>query len=388
MTEIVLRQVSWEPVTENSTARIEFSIVTPVRDYQVYISGRGLQPQPGLEAGVALAVLAGMRKGWDLRVDGELSESFLAGVYEYMRRFTESFTDFQPVNIKPLGTYKATIASKGAGCASFFSGGADSFFTLIKGKEQITDIVYIHGFDVRLDDFPRRAAVDATCLSVAEALGVNYLPVESNLGKVLQDFGSWPLHAHGLALIAVARMLAGNIGEVRIPGSFSVDEQKPWGSWLYTDHLFSDERLQIVHDACEARRMDKIKHLAGEPLALQNLRVCWERVDGMYNCCRCEKCMRTMTSLEILGVLDKAPVFPLPLDPARVAAVCLPRAGMRIFPQENLRLLRNSGRNLSALEHAICAQIERPIWVARFRLRWKKRMLRCQHHLAKLKVKF
>lgn len=377
MTAIVLRQTNWKPATAEAFARIEFEVQTPSRNYEVYIAGDGLQQQQGLEAGVPLAILAAMRTGKDLRVEGALSETFLQGVKRYIEIFTQAFPDFKPIKIIASSTYNAAPSDSPSNRrASFFSGGVDSFYTLFKGVGDITDIIYIHGFDVSLDDLPRRAAIDKMANEVATELGITYRAVESNMGKVLQDFGSWPRHAHGLALIAVARMMAGTVNEVRIPGSFSIARQEPWGSWLLTDPLFSDERMQIVHDACEARRMDKVKSLAQEPLFLRHVRVCWERVDGMSNCCQCEKCLRTMTSLSIIGALQQATAFSLPLEAARVAAVCLPDHHSRIFPKNNLTLLKESGKSMPELEKALKKQLNRPIWVSRLRLKWRKRINR------------
>ena len=124
--------------------------------------------------------------------------------------------------------------------------------------------------------------------------------------------------------------------------------------------------------------MDKVKRLATEPLALKYLRVCWGREDGMYNCCRCEKCIRTMTSLAILGVLKDADAFTLPLEPRRVASVCLPGPGVRIFTRENLQLLLESGLDWPELERALQTQLNRPIWWSRMRLKWRKRLKRWQ----------
>lgn len=220
--------------------------------------------------------------------------------------------------------------------------------------------------------------------SLAEAMGMRFLEFESNLGKVIQSFGEWPQHGHGLALACIARSLGGELESVSIPSSYSVANQKPWGSWLETDPLFSDERLTVEHDACDADRIDKLRALAKEPLALRYLRVCWERVDGMYNCCRCEKCLRTMTSLEAFGVLAQAPAFPLPLDPAKVAAVRLPRVGLRIFPRENLALLKSQGLGDSPLGKAVNRQLQRPIWWNVQVLKWQKRGRRIATQLSRL----
>ena len=71
--------------------------------------------------------------------------------------------------------------------------------------------------------------------------------------------------------------------------------------------------FQVVHDGAEAERIDKARKLMESPVALRNLRVCFETPEGGYNCGRCEKCFRTMATLRILGVLDRA-TFDHPLD--------------------------------------------------------------------------
>jgi len=346
------------------------------RHYDVFIRSNGLQRQPGLDA----ALLAAMKLRRPIRVEGALSARFLAGVREVMALFEQSFEEFFAVPIEADSIYQPA-ALAGPRKATFFSGGVDSFFTLIKGREALTDILYIHGFDVRLDDLPRRAAVSAMGAAVAAGSGTRFIEVESNLGKVIQDFGSWPIHGHGFALISVARALTGEIGEVRIPGTHSLRHQKPWGSWLETDPLFSDERLAVIHDACEAERIDKVERIAAEPLAQAYLRVCWGKVDGMYNCCRCEKCLRTMVSLHALGRLERFASFPLPLEPRDVAGVLLPRASLRIYLAENIELLEQRRPDQRALIAALQRQLQRPIWLAVLRLKWRKRLARLNGHL-------
>ncbi len=44
-----------------------------------------------------------------------------------------------------------------SGIACFFSGGVDSFYTLLKHREEITHIIFVHGFDIALEDHSLRA---------------------------------------------------------------------------------------------------------------------------------------------------------------------------------------------------------------------------------------
>jgi hypothetical protein len=56
-------------------------------------------------------------------------------------------------------------------------------------------------------------------------------------------------------------------------------------------------------------RLEKIRRISTEPLVQRNLRVCWQNVAGSLNCGRCEKCVRTMLSLDICGTLGRFPGF-------------------------------------------------------------------------------
>ncbi|WNN89367.1 hypothetical protein [Gloeocapsopsis dulcis] len=71
--------------------------------------------------------------------------------------------------------------------------------------------------------------------------------------------------------------------------------------------------MQIQHGSILLTRLDKTKLVADWDVALQNLKVC-NRISliksDALNCGECEKCVRTMTALLALGVLDKTRAFP------------------------------------------------------------------------------
>lgn len=87
-----------------------------------------------------------------------------------------------------------------------------------------------------------------------------------------------------------------------------------------------------------------MKRVIQDPKARAFLRVCWQNPDNAYNCCRCEKCIRTMLALEALGGLDQCPTFPLPLTEDIVATIPLTSHSDRAFAYQNLALLRENQR--------------------------------------------
>lgn len=123
---------------------------------------------------------------------------------------------------------------------------------------------------------------------------------------------------------------------------------------------------------CEASRADKVRMLAREPLALRHLRVCWEKDEGTYNCGRCEKCLRTMTSLHALGVLAECETFPRVLDPQAVRRLVLYDESLVKFAQDNVAFLETAGLAKDPLCETWKHTLNRPAWQNRLILRARK----------------
>jgi hypothetical protein len=104
------------------------------------------------------------------------------------------------------------------------------------------------------------------------------------------------------------------------------------------DPLWSTEAVELVHDAVESRRVDKVRAVSGSGAALRVLRVCLANTHR-YKCGRCEKCLRTLVTLRLLGV--EAPTFP-PLDVGLVRKMPLHVEALS-FLAENLDLAAERG---------------------------------------------
>jgi len=67
-----------------------------------------------------------------------------------------------------------------------------------------------------------------------------------------------------------------------------------YGSHPLLDPLLSGGRMSIRNDEGFYWRADKAAHIVRYPDALENMRVCFHPYRADRNCCRCEKCIRTM----------------------------------------------------------------------------------------------
>lgn len=201
--------------------------------------------------------------------------------------------------------------------AALFSGGVDSFFTALRPREHaqpmertpVDDLITVWGFDIRLERLDACARLRVRHGQVARQLGKGFVEVATNLRSTRWNSADWPHVAHGCALASVALVLEKRFRTVLIAGGGGYRGLHPWGSHVITDPLLSTCRTAVVYDGAAFLRTEKLDFLAGYPVALQALRVCYESWSD-ENCGACNKCRRTMLTLALLDVLEQCPTFP------------------------------------------------------------------------------
>jgi hypothetical protein len=208
---------------------------------------------------------------------------------------------------------------RGERTGAFFSGGVDSFFTLLRRRETATpnerrpiqDLLTVHGFDLPLAKRPEFERLRARHQRVADALGLELLDVATNLRSTRWSAANWSSLAHGAGMAGIALALEGRFGAVYIAsgGGYRGNGLHPWGSHPVTDPLFSTRRTAIVYDALEYLRTEKIADIAGAPTVHDALHVCYT-LETDENCGACTKCLRTMLVLEVCGTLSRCHTFP------------------------------------------------------------------------------
>ena len=207
------------------------------------------------------------------------------------------------------------VTTAASGVSLFFSGGVDSFYSLIKNRDEVDNLVLIHGFDVPLADTRTFELAEAQAREVARIFGKRLIVVSTNLHWEQPSVpGGWGMYG-GAALAAVAYALTPNHCKVYIASSHSYTDLPPLGSHPLLDPLWSTHQVEIVNTGIETR-IDKLRVVVQYPEALARLRVCWENL-GNYNCGLCEKCIRTMLALLALGI-EHCPAFPDTLTPELV----------------------------------------------------------------------
>jgi hypothetical protein len=240
----------------------------------------------------------------------------------------------------------------------FFSAGVDSFYTVLKHRDEITKLIFVHGFDLKLDATALRAKVVKSIRAAAAELKKPLIEVETNIRELLGPYVLWDL-AHGAAMASVALLLSPQFHKVYFAATHTYSELIPLGSHPLLDPLWGTENLAIVHDGCEATRVVKVARIAESETALRYLRVCWKNTNGAYNCGRCEKCLRTMIALRLAGKLEQCATFDRPLDLDAVAHMEIPNESRRLHVLQNLEEVESRG-DAPALAQALRACLREP----------------------------
>ena len=267
---------------------------------------------------VAALVLRAMEAREEIEVRAPISAQFTRGLAAYQRVFAAWFPHrLVPVEVRaPME--RAQREHAGAAVTAF-SGGVDSFYTLwshvaeneSNEASRITHALFVHGFDLPL---AQRAAYDTARTHYADCmtgLGVDLITASTNVQAFVprKDWGLF----HGAAMIGAALVLGRGVRRFYVPASHTYGHLMPWGSDPRVDPLLSTEALEVVHDGAEVTRVHKTAVIGRWPPTFGRLRVCVSADPSVPNCCRCEKCVRTMTTLELFGLLARHTSFPRPL---------------------------------------------------------------------------
>jgi hypothetical protein len=291
---------------------------------------------------LALALAPAMAAGRPLRVEGEVSPVLLAAIPRIQRMLHWGYPELTEVPVQARSRDEA-LGARASGVGAFFSGGLDSFYTVLKRRNDFTHLIFVDGFDTPPGYQRRRAQVAESVRRAASELGKPLIEVETDHREFVTDYVAlWP--AHYGAIAAAAYLLSSQLGRIYRPGSTNYAEYAFAASGSL-DHLvtplWSTDRVDLVYDGFEASRCDKAVLLAQNDVALRWLRVCQTRDAEGLNCGHCEKCLRTMLNLWAAGSLDGCATLPRRLD---LDAISRLRVGPRQIEcwQEILRAVQAS----------------------------------------------
>lgn len=278
-----------------------------------------------------IALYQAMYHKTDLRICGNVSKKLYKNLMWYGQKILCDFAEeFAPVQIIVDGfapkSVTGTLIGTGISC------GVDSLSTLydrfVAEDDPDCKINALFFFNCGINGvFKENFTTDfaqSRCqrsMALAREIGLPLCPIDTNL----HDFGLKETHETWvfLATYSCALALQSAVRRYYISSGYSYAEIK--GNGIKYDRydfagycesffvpLIQTERLELIVDGCQYRRVDKIKKLADWDIARKYLNVCVMYSEQTSNCGLCHKCLRTLLALEILGKLDDfAGVFDL-----------------------------------------------------------------------------
>ncbi len=237
--------------------------------------------------------------------------------YESVPLFKRGYEEMYPM-IDFGGTFRAERVEENPGevegAICLFSGGVDAFATLIEHAGENPLLMVLRGADVSLEDDTGWRNVQDHVREVSQEFGTEFLTVSSDLKEFLNEAvlekkvaasgdNWWHGFQHGVGLICHAAPIAYVLHKevVYIASSFTAADK---GKVTCASDPSIDNNVRfcgtrVWHDGYQYRRQDKVHNIvefARKTGMTVRLRVCWES-EGGTNCCRCEKCFRTLLAI-------------------------------------------------------------------------------------------
>jgi hypothetical protein len=273
------------------------------------------------DAFVAALLTPAMALGERLRIDGVVSGQLMQSLPQLQAVYQEWNAGLSIISVDSSGLdHSAAHERRARRVSLFFSLGVDSFYSLLKNhrdhpsdEKTIDDLLFVRGLDIASDDPNVDGLFGMSVLNakrVAHQFRKTLLVASTNLRHFTNRFVNWGKTCHGAALASIALALGEGFTQVNIPSTYDWEHLVPWGSHPKLDPLWSNGKVLLCHDGCEATRLDKTRLVCEQPIAMETLRVCYENPDSVYNCGRCQKCLLTMVELQRCGALERCRTFP------------------------------------------------------------------------------
>jgi hypothetical protein len=273
------------------------------------------------DAFVAALLTPAMALGERLRIEGVVSGQLVQSLPQLQAIYQEWNAGLSIISVDSSGLdHSAAHEGRARRVSLFFSLGVDSYYSLLKNdrdhpgdEKTIDDLLFVRGLDIAIDDPKVDDLFGMSVLNanrVADQFRKKLIVASTNLRLFTNRFVNWGTTCHGAGLASIALALGEGFTEVKIASTYHWEELFPWGSHPQLDPLWSNGRVVLAHDGCEATRLDKTRLVSRHPIALETLRVCFENPDSLYNCGKCKKCLRTMDELQQCGALERCRTFP------------------------------------------------------------------------------
>lgn len=247
----------------------------------------------------------------DILVDGTISSQLFYQLNDYMLpMLCKSFNK----KIIKIESDTNDIDYKSSGVGASISCGVDSFYTLLKNQEKkdskydITHLTFFNaGSNGEYGGDNARKLFNERLKFIRNFCDTNdykLVIVDTNINEFMMMNHEKTHTFRTFGCVLALQKLFGKYyfaSGLEFDGSH-IDEEDTAFYDILNIHLLSNENIKFYCSGIEVSRLDKIKFISKHKITYNWLNVC---VCDDYNCGNCEKCMRTMTALDSISMLNK-----------------------------------------------------------------------------------
>ena len=319
-------QVFLKALIEDDCQKIKKEIYysTPL-EYGEYLSDEVADPF------VVGMLLPAARYHQDIEVEGAMSERLYYNINNSVLYLLSSIWGGKRVCVRAnqIKTVKFEALAVGCGCSL----GVDSFAAMLWHLDErcpvdyrITHLTY---FNVGAMGYANLEKAKASylkdlqmVLKFADKVQKPVVCLESNFSLMYREFDFD--QSGDIRNFSAALALQKLFGKYLYSSSFPITdfrfEKSQTGYYeSLLAPLLSTESCELVIANPDMSRVDKTKYIIDYPLVKNTLYVCWKELiankspnseiakikDNYLNCTRCDKCLRTLLAIDILGKLDE-----------------------------------------------------------------------------------
>lgn len=205
--------------------------------------------------------------------------------------------------------------------ALLFSGGVDAVSTLVTHIDEKPMLINVWGADVHPDDMENHRVIERDLNQFSKELRLPFMFIRSSIRwcfdeSYLSEYYKNAIHdtwwhgmQHGVGLLSLLAPYdyLEKVSTNYIASSYT---KRDIGtirciSFPFVDSVLKVGTTQCFHDGFEKRRVDKIESIVASVARSKDkllipLKVCFYPRNG-ENCCKCEKCLRTMAAILVMG---------------------------------------------------------------------------------------
>ena len=254
----------------------------------------------------------------------ECDKSFYESIPEVKNGFINMYPEFEfkgKINCEKLIN---NDKNQTEGALVFFSGGVDAFDTLLRHIDEKPILCTVWGADIKINDRKGWNNVEKNVKEVSKEYNLDYVVIKSNLRECFDNIelcnlikpvidNWWYYFQQAIGMIGLAAPIDYLKGVRKNYFASSFTEKNKGEHFHCGSDITIESKLKIcdsitIHDGYEFDRQSKVHNIV-EYCKNNNkkviLRVCWKSVADGKNCCKCEKCYRTMLGLYAEGVDPK-----------------------------------------------------------------------------------